>query len=87
MANAFSRLLNHIEPIWVHDQTCDAHMFTLQLEWLWSVYEYLLGVMLERLTTYQRQYLTQGIKPLVLQNAVLYRFKQDNKFRQVLQPK
>jgi Uri superfamily endonuclease len=57
MANALSKLPNHIEPIGVLDQTCDAHMFTLQPEWLQSVYEYLLkGVMPQRLTTSQRQY-------------------------------
>jgi hypothetical protein len=52
MADALNWLPNHAEPIGVFDQTCDAHLFTLQFEWLQSVYEYLLkGVMLERLTT------------------------------------
>ncbi len=55
MANAFSRLLNQTELVGIIDQTCDAHLFTLQLEWLQSVYEYLLeGVMLERFITSQR---------------------------------
>jgi hypothetical protein len=34
-----------------------------------------------------RQYLAQRVKPFVLQNEVLYKFKQDNRFRHVLQPK
>jgi hypothetical protein len=51
----------------------------------YRVYEYLLeGVMPERLTTSQRQYLTQRAKPFVLQEGVLYTFGQDNKFCQVL---
>jgi Uri superfamily endonuclease len=55
MAYALNRLPNHIEPIGALDQTCDAHLFTLQPKWLQNVYEYLLkGVMLERLTTSQR---------------------------------
>jgi len=46
MANALSRLPNQIELIGVLDQTYDAHMFTLQPEWLQSANEYLLeGVM------------------------------------------
>jgi hypothetical protein len=52
MADALNGLPNHTKPIGVFDQTFDAHLFTLQLEWLQSVYEYLLkGVMLKRLTT------------------------------------
>jgi hypothetical protein len=55
MVNALNRLPNHTEPIRIPDQTCDAHLFTLQLEWLQSVYEYLLeGVILKRLITSQR---------------------------------
>jgi Uri superfamily endonuclease len=55
MANVLSTLPNHIEPIGVPDQTCDAHMFTLQSKWLQNVYEYLLErVMPKRLTTSQR---------------------------------
>jgi hypothetical protein len=34
MANALSRLPNHIKPISVLDRTCDVHMFTLQPKWL-----------------------------------------------------
>jgi hypothetical protein len=37
MADALSRLPNHTKPIRVLDQTCDVHMFTLQLEWLQNV--------------------------------------------------
>jgi len=52
------------------------------------VYEYLLeGMMLERFTTSQRQYLAQRTKPLVLQEGVLYKFEQDNTFHRILQPK
>jgi hypothetical protein len=55
MANALSRLPNQIEPIGVPHQTCDAHLLTLQLEWLQSVYEYLLErVRPKRFTTSQR---------------------------------
>jgi hypothetical protein len=58
MADALSRLCNQTEPIGVHDQTYDAQLFTLQLEWLQSVYEYLLkGLMPKILPTSQRQYL------------------------------
>jgi hypothetical protein len=42
MVDALSRLPNQIKPIRIHDQTCDVHMFTLQPEWLQSVYEYIL---------------------------------------------
>ncbi len=42
MANAFNKLPNQIEHVGVLVQTCDAHLFILQLEWLQSVYEYLL---------------------------------------------
>jgi hypothetical protein len=46
MANPLSRLSNQTEPIRIFDRTHDAHLFTLQLEWLQNVYEYLLeGVM------------------------------------------
>jgi hypothetical protein len=41
MANALSILPNQIECVRVLNQTCDVHMFILQLEWLQSVYEYL----------------------------------------------
>jgi hypothetical protein len=50
MADALSRLPDQTKHVGVLDQTCDAHFFTLQLEWLHRVYEYLLkGVMLKRL--------------------------------------
>jgi hypothetical protein len=45
------------------------------------------GMMLERFIISQSQYLTQRPKPFVLQNGILYKFGQDNKFRFVLQPK
>ncbi len=52
MVDALNRLSNQFEPIGIPNQTCDAHLFILQLEWLQSVYEYLLeGVMPKRLTT------------------------------------
>jgi hypothetical protein len=41
----------------------------------------------KRFIASQRQYLTQRIKPFRLQKGVLYIFGQDNRFRQVLQPK
>jgi hypothetical protein len=34
MVDALSRLSNQIKPIGIPNQTCDAHLFTLQLEWL-----------------------------------------------------
>jgi hypothetical protein len=34
MVNALNRLPNHIEHVGVSNQTCDAHLFTLPLEWL-----------------------------------------------------
>jgi hypothetical protein len=87
MANALSKLPNQIELVGVPHQTCDAHLFTLQLEWLQNVYEYLLkGMMPERFTTSQRQYLIQRVKPFVLQEKTLYKFGQDNIFHRVLQP-
>jgi hypothetical protein len=86
MANALSRLPNHIEPTGVPDLTCDTHLFTLQCEWLQNVYEYFLeGMMPKRLTTSQRQYLTQRVNPFVFQKGVLYRFGRNNRFHQVLQ--
>jgi hypothetical protein len=42
MADALNRLHNNTESLGVHDQTCDVHLFTLQLKWLQSVYEHLL---------------------------------------------
>ncbi len=86
MANALSRLPNHTKPVGVPYQTCDAHLFILQHEWLQNVYQYLLeGVIPERLTTSQRQYLAQRAKPFMLQEGVLYIFEQDNKFCRILQ--
>jgi hypothetical protein len=38
------------------------------------------GVMLERFITSQRQYLAQRIKPFVLQEGILYKFGQENRF-------
>ncbi len=88
MVDALSKLSNQTERVKILDQTCDAHMFILQHEWLLSVYDYLLkGMMPKRFTTSQRQYLAQRAKPFVLQEGVLYIFGQDNKFCQVLQPK
>jgi hypothetical protein len=55
MANALSRLPNQVEPVGVLDQTTNVHLFTLQPNWLYNVYEYLLkGVMPKRFTTSQR---------------------------------
>ncbi len=79
---------NFFEPIRILDQTSDVHLFTLQLEWLQNVYEYLLeGMMPKRFNTSQRQYLAQRAKPFVLQEGTLYWFGQDDKFHQILQPK
>jgi hypothetical protein len=81
MVDALSKLPNQTKHVGVPDQTCDAHLFTLQLEWLQNVYEYLLkGVTIKIFTTSQRQYLTQRAKPFVFQEGVLYEFGQDNKF-------
>jgi hypothetical protein len=41
--------------------------------------------MTQRFTTSQRKHLPQRAKPFVLQKGALYRFGQDNRFRQVLQ--
>ncbi len=41
MAYALSRLPNPAELIGVPNQTIDAHLFTLQPEWLQIVYDYL----------------------------------------------
>ncbi len=85
MADALNRLPNWTKLVGIPDQTCDVHMFTLQLKWLQNLYEYLLeGMMPKRFTTSQRQYLAQWVKPFVLQEGVLYRFGQDNRFCQVL---
>ncbi len=55
MVDALNRLPNQTELIGILDQTCDAHLFTLQLEWLHNVHEYLLeGVMPKRFTTSQK---------------------------------
>jgi hypothetical protein len=42
--------------------------------------------MLEGFTISQRQYLAQKVKPFVIQNGILYRFGQENRFHRVLQP-
>jgi hypothetical protein len=44
-------------------------------------------MMPKRFTTSQRQYLVYRAKSYVLQNGILYRFGQDNRFCHVLQPK
>ncbi len=55
MVDALSRLHNQTKHVGIPYQTCDAHMFTLQHEWLQSMYEYLLeGVMPNKFTTSQR---------------------------------
>ncbi len=81
MVDALNRLPNQTKHVGVPYQTCDAHMFTLQPKWLLSVYEYISkGVMLERFTTSQKQYVAQRVKPFVLQKGILYRFGQNNRF-------
>ncbi len=78
----------NFKPIKILDQTSGVHLFTLQLEWLQNVYEYLSeGMMPKRFITSQRQYLGHKAKPFVLQEGILYWFGQDNKFHQILQPK
>jgi hypothetical protein len=85
MVDALSRLPNHIKLVGVPNQTCDVHMFTLQLEWLHNVYEHILNrTMPQRITTSQKQYLAQRTKPFVLQEGVLYKFRQYNKFHWIL---
>ncbi len=86
MADTLSRLPNQVESVGILDQTTDVCLFTLQLEWLQNVYDYLLkGMMQNKFTTSQRQYLVQKTKPFVLQNGMPYRFGQDNRFHHVLQ--
>ncbi len=54
MANALSRLPNEAKSVGVPDQTTNAHLFILQLEWLQNVYDYLLkGMMPKRFTISQ----------------------------------
>ncbi len=54
MVDALSRLPNQTKLVGIYDQTCDVHLFTLQPEWLHSVFEYFLkGVMSKRFTTSQ----------------------------------
>jgi hypothetical protein len=85
MANALSRLPNQAKLVGVPNQTIDAHMFILQLKWLQILYDYLTkGMMLERFTTSQQQYLVQRVKLFVIQNEIIYRFGQDNRFCHVL---
>ncbi len=58
MADALNRLSNKTRLVSVPNQTTNAHLFTLQLEWLQNVYEYLLkGVILDIFTTSQIYYL------------------------------
>ncbi len=65
MASALSRLPNQVEAVGVLDQTIDAHMFTLQPQWLQSVHDYMLkGIMPKILTTSQRQYLARKLNHL-----------------------
>jgi len=55
MADALSRLPDQTKHVGVPDQTSNVHLFTLQVEWLQSVYEYLLkGVMVKRFTPSQK---------------------------------
>jgi hypothetical protein len=52
MVDVLILLPNNFEPIEIHDQTTIVHLITLQLEWLLSVYEYLLeGMMPKKFTT------------------------------------
>jgi hypothetical protein len=52
MADALSRPPNQEKPISVLNQTIDAHLFTLQQEWLHNVYDYLSkGMMPKQFTT------------------------------------
>ncbi len=55
MANALSSLPNQAKPVGVLDQTTNVHLFTLLLEWLQIIYDYLIEeMMLERFITSQR---------------------------------
>jgi hypothetical protein len=78
MANALSRLPNHTKLVGIPNQISDAHMFTLQLEWLQNVYEYLLKCPKDLPS--HMQYLAQRTKPFMFQKGVLYIFGQDNRF-------
>jgi hypothetical protein len=52
MAIALSKLLNQVEPIGVLDQTTSVHLFTLEPNWLYNVYKYLIkGVMPKKFAT------------------------------------
>jgi hypothetical protein len=54
MADALRRLPNQVELVGVLNKTIDTHLFTLQLEWLQNVYDYLLeGIMPKTFTTSQ----------------------------------
>ncbi len=48
MGNALSRLPNQTIFLGVLDQTCDAHLYTLQPEWLQNACEYLLEGMMPK---------------------------------------
>jgi len=86
ITNTLNRLPNQIEPIGIPNQICDVHMFTLQLEWLHNVYEYLFeGVMLVKFTTSQRQYLTQRAEPFMLQEGIYTNMDKIIGFCQILQ--
>jgi hypothetical protein len=63
MTDALNRSPNRTKPARIPNKTCDAHLFTLQLEWLQNVYEYLLDA--KWFITSQRQYLAQRAKPFV----------------------
>jgi hypothetical protein len=42
IVDALSNQRNKTKLVGIPNQTCDVHLFTLQLEWLHNVYEYLL---------------------------------------------
>jgi hypothetical protein len=46
MADALSRLPNQVELVGVPNQTTNVHMFTLHIDWLQNVYDYLLEGMM-----------------------------------------
>jgi hypothetical protein len=66
-SKCINRLSNQEKSFNVHDQTTDAHLFTLQSKWLQNVYDYVSKWMMPKIfTTSQRQYLAQRTKPFVL---------------------
>jgi hypothetical protein len=82
VVDALSRLLDITKPIDVLNQTTNASLFYIELEWLNDVKEFLRTRHIEGMLSIQhKQKLVKKAKPFTMNNGELYRMVQDIKLQ------